>query len=219
VQGVRLLVFDLDGTLVDSIRDLAAATNATLAALAPGTPPIPVEAVRSFVGEGAKLLLRRSLDHAGLPHTVDEALPVYLERYAGRLLETTRLFPGVAEALDGLRGRTLAVLTNKPGHFSRTILAGLGVADRFARIWGAGDVPHHKPDPGGLRRLMAELGASPGETVMVGDSAVDVRTGRAAGVRTVGVTWGLRPQDLEREPPDRVVDDPREIPALLAPAA
>jgi len=219
VNDVRLLVFDLDGTLVDSVRDLTTATNATLGALAPGTPEVPVEVVRSFVGDGARMLLRRCLGHAGLPHAVDEVLPVYLDFYARCLLDTTRLFPGVREALDGLRGRTLAVLTNKPGNLSRAILSGLGVADRFARIWGAGDVPGHKPDPAGLLRLLDELKVGPREAVMVGDSAVDVKTGRAAGLRTVGVTWGLRPQDLRGDPPDLLIDDPRELPALLAPAA
>jgi len=219
VKDVRLLVFDLDGTLVDSIRDLTTATNAALGILAPGTPAIPLEVVRSFVGDGARPLLHRSLEHVRLPRTVDEALPVFLDCYSRCLLESTRLFPGVREALDRLRGRTLAVLTNKPGAFSRTILGGLGVADRFARIWGAGDVPSHKPDPAGLLRLLAELETAPREAVMVGDSAVDVRTGRAAGVRTVGVTWGLRPQDLQLEPPDLLIDDMRELPALLASAA
>jgi len=219
VKDVRLLVFDLDGTLVDSIHDLATATNAALRVLAPGTPEVPVAVVRTFVGDGARMLLRRSLEHAGLPHSVDEALPVYLDCYARCLLDTTRLFPGVREALDRLRGHTLAVLTNKPGDFSRTILAGLGVADRFARIWGAGDVPGHKPDPAGLRRLLADLGAEPRAALIVGDSAVDVGTGRAAGGRTVGVTWGLRPQDLQADPPDLLIDDLRELPPLLSSAA
>jgi phosphoglycolate phosphatase len=219
VKDVRLLVFDLDGTLVDSIRDLTTATNAALGVLAPGTPAIPLEVVRSFIGDGARVLLRRSLEHAHLPHTVDEAMPVYLDCYSRSLLDSTRLYPGVREALDRLHGRTLAVLTNKPGGLSRTILAGLGVADRFARIWGAGDVPGHKPEPAGLLRLLAELETAPGEALMVGDSAVDVKTGRAAGVRTVGVTWGFKPQDLELEPPDLLIDDMRELPTLLSTAA
>jgi phosphoglycolate phosphatase len=150
---------------------------------------------------------------------VDEALPVYLDCYSRCLLDSTRLFPGVREALDRLHGRTLAVLTNKPGGLSRTILAGLGVADRVARIWGAGDVPGHKPEPTGLLRLLAALETAPRDAMMVGDSAVDVKTGRAAGVRTVGVTWGLRPQDLQLDPPDLLIDDMRELPALLGSAA
>jgi phosphoglycolate phosphatase len=150
---------------------------------------------------------------------VDEAMPVYLDCYSRCLLDSTGLYPGVREALDRLHGRTLAVLTNKPGGLSRTILAGLGVADRFARIWGAGDVPGHKPEPAGLLRLLADLETAPGEALMVGDSAVDVKTGRAAGVRTVGVTWGFKPRDLELEPPDLLIDDMRELRALLSTAA
>jgi phosphoglycolate phosphatase len=218
MRDVGLLVFDLDGTLVDSLRDLATATNRALDRIAPGTPPLPVEEVRAFVGDGARQLLRRSLEKAGLPHTVDELLPIYLECYAACLLDTTRLFPGVPEALDRLRGRTLAVLTNKPGDLSRRVLTGLGVADRFARIYGAGDVPGHKPDPAGLLRILEELRVPSGRAVLVGDSEVDVRTGRAAGVRTVGVTYGLHPEGLRAVPPDLCIDDLRELPALLGAA-
>jgi phosphoglycolate phosphatase len=213
----RLLVFDLDGTLVDSSRDIAAAANAALGRLAPGAAAIPLDAILSFVGEGAWLLVERCLRHAGLDLSADEVLPVYLECYAERLLDTTRLYPGVTEALDGLAGSALAVLTNKPGGFSRTILEGLGVADRFARVWGAGDVPSRKPDPAGLFRLMAETGALPGETWMVGDSATDVDVARAAGVRVAGVTWGFHPGALRAAGPDRLIDHPRDFASLAAP--
>jgi phosphoglycolate phosphatase len=212
----RLLVFDLDGTLVDSSRDIAAAANAALGRLAPGTAPIPLDAVLSFVGEGARLLVERCLAHTGLGLSADEVLRVYLECYAERLLDTTHLYPGVAEALDALEGTSLAVLTNKPGDLSRAILEGLGVAPRFARVWGAGDVKARKPDPEGLRRLMSELGASAAETWMVGDSATDVEAARAAGVKAAGVTWGFHPRGLREAGPDRLFDDPRELAALAA---
>jgi len=212
----RLLIFDLDGTLVDSSRDLAAATNAALERVAPGTAPLPLAAVTSFVGEGARVLVERSLRHSGLELPADEVLPVFLECYAGRLLDTTRLYPGIAEALDALRPQTLAVLTNKPGPFSRTILEGLGVAGRFARIWGAGDVAARKPDPSGLLQLLAELAAAPGEAAMIGDSATDVATARAAGVVSVGVAWGLDPVGLRAAQPDLVLEHPRELLALAA---
>ena len=107
--------------------------------------------------------MERSLRHAGLDLSADEVLPVYIECYAERLLDTTRLYPGIAEALDALARHALAVLTNKPGDFSRRILEGLGVAPRFARVLGAGDVPSRKPDPSGLFRLMAEAQAAPGK--------------------------------------------------------
>ena len=210
----RLLVFDLDGTLVDSSRDIAAAANATLARVAPGAAAIPLEAILSYVGEGARLLIERCLSHARLDLSADEVLPVYLECYAERLLDTTRLYAGVAEALDGLAGTALAVLTNKPGDFSRSILEGLGVASRFARIWGAGDVATRKPDPGGLLRLMSDLGAGAEDTWMVGDSATDVGAGRAAGVRVAGVTWGFHPGGLRAAGPDLLIDDPRDLASL-----
>ncbi len=216
----RLVVFDLDGTLVDSSRDLASATNAALARVAPGTPAIPVETVIGFVGEGARLLVERSLRHAGLSLEPEAVLPVFFECYAERLLDTTRLYPGMATALDALaaigpRPPLLAVLTNKPGPFSRTILDGLGISARFARIWGAGDVALRKPDPGGLLQLVAELRSTPAEAWMVGDSAVDVRTGRAAGVRVAGVAWGLDPAGLRAAGPDRLLVSPAELPALV----
>lgn len=212
----RLLVFDLDGTLVDSSRDIAAAANAALGRLAPGAAAIPLDAILSFVGEGAWLLVERCLRHAGLDLSADEVLPVYLECYAERLLDTTRLYPGVAEALDALAGTTLAVLTNKPGGFSRTILEGLGVADRFAWVWGAGDVPSRKPDPEGLFRLMAEIGVSREETWMVGDSATDVDVARAAGVRVAGVTWGFHPGALRAARPDLLIDRACDLASLAA---
>lgn len=208
---VRLLVFDLDGTLVDSSRDLAASVNAAFARVAPGSPLLLPELVRSFVGDGARVLIERSLLQAGLPHAVEEVLPLFLECYRERLLETTRLYPGVLEALETLEDRLLAVLTNKPGDMSRAILAGLGVVDRFARIYGGGDVPGKKPDPAGLLRILAEAAVPPAEAAIVGDSAVDVRTGRAAGARTVGVTYGFDPASLASEPPDLLVDDLREL--------
>jgi len=212
----RLVVFDLDGTLVDSSRDIAASVNAALGRVAPGTAALSLEAVLSFVGEGAGLLVERSLRHAGLALSTEEVLPVYVDCYRERLLDTTRLYPGVAEALEALAGTTLAVLTNKPGDMSRTILDGLGVASRFARVRGAGDVPSRKPDPAGLLGLMSELGARAGETWMVGDSATDVGVARAAGTRVAGVTWGFQPAALRAAAPDRVLDLPAELADLAA---
>jgi phosphoglycolate phosphatase len=207
----RLLVFDLDGTLVDSSRDIAAAANAAVRRVTPGFAPIPLDAILSFVGEGARVLVERCLDHVGSALSADEVLPVYLECYAARLLDSTRLYPGVAEALDALVGPALAVLTNKPGDMSRAILEGLGVGARFARVWGAGDVAARKPDPAGLLDLMADLGAPAPETWMVGDSATDVGAARAAGVRVAGVTWGFHPGALRAARPDRLLDDPGEL--------
>jgi phosphoglycolate phosphatase len=210
----RLLVFDLDGTLVDSSRDIAAAANEALVRVVPGADPIPMEAILSFVGEGARLLVERCLAHVGSDFSADAFLPVYLECYRARLLDTTYLYPGIPEALDALAGPALAVLTNKPGDMSRAILGGLGVGTRFARVWGAGDVPARKPDPAGLLHLMAEIGAPADETWMVGDSATDVNAARAAGVRAAGVTWGFHPGALREARPDCLFDRPADLVAL-----
>jgi phosphoglycolate phosphatase len=216
VSGVRLVVFDLDGTLVDSCRDLATGVNRALAQVAPGQPPLPDEAVRSFVGDGAAVLISRSLARAGLALPVETVLPVFLDCYREVLLDTTRPYPGVAEALDALRDLLLAVLTNKPGDMSRTILDGLGLSRYFFSVVGGGDVAQKKPDPEGLRALMSAARAAPQQTVMVGDSAVDVATARAAGARVVGVTYGLAPASLDAEPPDLRIGDMRELPRALA---
>jgi phosphoglycolate phosphatase len=208
-------VFDLDGTLIDSTGDLAEAVNRTLARLAPGTAGLDRSVVRRLVGNGARVLVERSLREAGVTAAVDDALAIFQDCYRSCLLDTTRLYPGVAEGIALLDGRTLAVLTNKSGDMSRTILAGLGIADRFARIYGGSDLPAPKPDPAGLRLVMRDLGATPEETAMVGDLPVDVQTARTAGVWTVGVTYGFDPVGLSQSGPDRLVNDLRELKGAL----
>lgn len=216
-SDVRLVVFDLDGTLVDSVADLAHAVNDAILLLEPGAEPLPLERVRAYIGNGARRLMTRSLDAARIEIDVEASLPTFLECYRKRMLETTRLYPGVGEALARMSGRPLAVLTNKPGDMSRAILAGLGVAHHFVRVLGGGDGPAHKPDPAGLRLLMAESHSAPQETVMVGDSAIDVDTARAAGALAVGVTYGFAPESLSASPPDLLVDDLRRLSDLIAP--
>lgn len=213
----KLVVFDLDGTLVDSTQDLATAVNATLDEIAPGTQALPTDVVRSLVGNGARNLVEQSLLRAGLARPVDAVLARFLAHYRGCLLDTTRLYPGVAEGLEAVAARpgvSLAVLSNKPGELCRAILAGLGVAHHFARIAGGGDLPGRKPDPAVLLRLIAELGFRPDEALMVGDSPVDVRTARAAGVAVLGVAWGLDPGSLKGAPPDRILNALNELAEL-----
>ena len=210
-----LVVFDLDGTLVDSSLDLANAVNAALRRADPRAPALGVDTVRSFIGSGARNLVTRSLVHAGVALPPDEALPIFLEEYERRLTENTRFYPGVEDVLDRLAAHPLAVLTNKPGDMSRRILDALGAGPRFFRVYGGGDLPSRKPDPEGLQRLMAEALAAPETTVMVGDSSIDVRTGRAAGARTVGVRYGFDPESLLSEPPDALFGSLRELPAFV----
>jgi phosphoglycolate phosphatase len=215
VSQVRLVVFDLDGTLVDSAQDLATGVNEALSRVAPGRPPLSLDVVKAFVGDGAAVLIQRTLGHIGLDLPKERVLPVFLECYARHLLDTTRLYPGTLETLDRLADRTLAVLSNKPGELGRALLDGLGVGSLFARIWGPDDAGGRKPDPSGLHRLLANLGFTAAESAMVGDSGADVRAGRAAGLRTIGATWGLNPASLLAEPADRTIDDIRALPEAL----
>lgn len=211
-----LAVFDLDGTLIDSRRDLADSANALI--VERGGQPLPMEAITAMVGEGAPLLVRRALAAAGLEPDVATALPRFLELYDERLLIHTRLYDGTREALEELAPRAaLAVLTNKPQHPTERILAGLGVAPFFRWVVG-GDTPHgRKPDPAGLNYLMSAAGTGPHATVMVGDSAIDLRTARAAGTRLCLLRYGFGFQTAAGEltGDDRVIDHAAEIPTIL----
>lgn len=201
-----LVVFDLDGTLADSRADIRSGLNAALDRVRPGTPPLSPEEVRAMIGEGALRLVTRALRARGLDEAPADVLPEFLACYRERLLDETRLYPGVLETLEALAPRPMAVLTNKPGDLSRALVDGLGIARFFARVVGGGDGPPKKPDPAGLRLLMDQAAARPEETTMVGDSAIDVRTGRAAGARTVGVTFGFDPEGVRAEAPDLLLD-------------
>lgn len=187
---MTLIVFDLDGTLIDSRRDLADAANALI--VERGGQPLPVDAIAGMVGEGAPLLIARALKAAGLDLDLHAALRRFLELYDERLLVHTHLYDGTHDALEALSARAaLAVLTNKPQHPTERILDGLGIAAFFRWVVG-GDTRHgRKPDPGGLNSLMASAGTGPDGTVMVGDSAIDLRTARAAGTRICLVRYGF----------------------------
>ncbi len=198
----RLAILDLDGTLVDSLDDLAASVNHALRAV--GLPERGVAEIRTFVGEGARVLVERSV----APHAdrLEPALAAWWAHYEAHCLDATRLYPGVRALLDGAT-RVLAVHTNKPGALARKILAGLGVLERFAAVIGGDEAPR-KPDPAGVHAIRGRVGASPEDTVFVGDSAVDVATARAAGVPGVFVTWGLGSRDaLARAGAAVLVDD------------
>lgn len=189
MSATRLAVLDLDGTLLDTLDDLAASVNAAL--LAVGRPIRPRHEIERFVGEGARLLLERAVaPHAEL---AAPALAAWWRHYDVHCLDRTRPFPGIPELLTR-SGRRLAVHTNKPGRVARHILAGLGLLDRFAVVTGGDEAPR-KPSPAGTLEIMRRLGARPEETVFIGDSPTDVRTARNAGVTMVAVTWGFRPRE------------------------
>jgi phosphoglycolate phosphatase len=186
-----LIVFDLDGTLVDSRRDLADSANALIAER--GGEPLPVDDIAAMVGEGAAMLVRRALRAAGVGRDdVDVALARFLDLYDERLLAHTELYAGTREILEALAGRAhVAVLTNKPQRHTERLLAGLGVRACFRWVIG-GDTAHgRKPDPAGLRWLMFAAGVAAADTVMVGDSSIDLRTAHAAGVRCCLVRYGF----------------------------
>jgi phosphoglycolate phosphatase len=212
-KQVRLLVFDLDGTLVDSKQDLALSVNAMRVEM--GLAPLPLDLITSYVGHGVTLLVCRALGTHATSENVEKGLAFFLAYYRDHMLDHTAPYPGVAEALEKLGDHKMAVLTNKPVNFSREMLTRLGFASYFAYIYGGNSFPQKKPDPIGLHKLMEDLQISARETLMVGDSDTDVLTGRNAGVWTCGVTYGFGAHTLQKVSPDLVIDDMRELPPLL----
>jgi phosphoglycolate phosphatase len=234
VDHLKLLVFDLDGTLIDSAQDLCNSVNAALEHV--DLPHLPDPMIAGFVGNGAPMMIRRSLQAAlgtsAQPDPVDERLfaqgyDFFLAYYREHKLDFTYAYAGVLEALAALRDlhnlagvtpRTMAVLTNKPVRPARGICEGLGLADYFLHIYGGDSFPVKKPDPLGLRTLMQEAGAAPEETVMIGDSQVDVQTARNAAAWCVGCDFGFGTRTLTLTPPDVMVDTAAEWTAALTPA-
>ena len=208
-----MLVFDLDGTLVDSKQDLALSVNAMRKEM--GLAPLTLELISSYVGHGVTLLVRRSLGEQATDENVEKGLAFFLDYYRQHMLDNTAPYPGVSEVLEKLRGLKMAVLTNKPVNFSREMISRLGFAPYFSYVYGGNSFPQKKPDPVGLHKLMEDLQVSARETVMVGDSDTDIITGRNAGVLTCGVTYGFGAQTLEKVAPDLMIDDMRELPPLL----
>ncbi len=206
-----LLIFDLDGTLIDSKKDLANAANAARAHM--GMAPIADERVHSYVGNGAPVLIRRVLGAEATEAQVQEALEFFLEYYREHMLDYTALYAGVREALDRLRdaGVRMAVLTNKPVRISRAIVDGLGLGGHFRQVYGGNSFDFKKPHPIGIETLIAECGASRERTMMVGDSSVDMQTARNANVSSCGVTYGFQPESLAAVPPDLLVDRMEEL--------
>ncbi|HLN01206.1 MAG TPA: HAD-IA family hydrolase [Bryobacteraceae bacterium] len=206
-----LVIFDLDGTLIDSSRDLANSVNATRAHL--HLPPLENETVYSYVGNGAPVLIRRALGPDYTDDEVQNALLYFLGYYRDHMLDHTVLYPGVREVLDRLRdsGVRMAVLTNKPVRFSQAIIDGLGLHAHFRRVYGGNSFDQKKPHPIGIETLMTECGATRDETLMVGDSSVDVQTARNANVKVCGVTWGFQPETFAECPPDFLIHHPEEL--------
>jgi phosphoglycolate phosphatase len=210
--SLRLIVFDLDGTLIDSRADLVASVNATLAHL--GRHPLPDPVIASYIGDGVHMLVRRALGDPEHEEIVTDAVSFFLTYYRVHKLDHTYVYEGVLDALAAiarsLPDTSIAVLTNKPVRPSEEICAALRLAPHCFRIYGGNSFETKKPDPLGLETLMREAAATPEQTLMIGDSDVDVLTARNAGASVIGCRFGLAPHSLADAPPDCLVDSPAE---------
>jgi phosphoglycolate phosphatase len=208
------LIFDLDGTLVDTKADLAAATNFMLTALA--LPTLTIAQVERLVGEGARVLVARALgpQRADL---VPRGFSLFMEYYTAHLLDHTYPYPGMRELLAAAhaQGLVLSVLTNKPEVPSRAILTGLGLADFFGALVGGDTLPVCKPDPRGVYDLQRRIGVDLAATLLIGDSRIDMETGRAAGVTICGVTWGFDVEGVRTCTPQFVVDSVPQLATIV----
>ena len=209
------LAFDLDGTLIDSRRDIATAINRMRAELA--LPPVPLEQVITMVGEGARLLVERALGPGFSPRQLDAALARYLAHYEDVCLDETRAYPGVEEMLAALGGRyPLALLSNKGEALSRKVLAGLGLSHHFREILGGDSLPTRKPDPAGLHVLAGRLDVPVERLLLVGDTWIDAETAHNAGSPFALVEWGFpRPPKLAGVKADLQVTTAAELTAAL----
>lgn len=219
-HSIKLVIFDLDGTLIDSRLDLVHSVNAALRHI--GRPELPEHVIASYVGDGAPVLIQRALGGEQVDEaTVRKGLEFFLTYYKGHKLDHTTVYDGIVEALASIQAssngvpRKLAVLTNKPVNASRAIVQALGLARFFEQVYGGNSFATKKPDPEGARRLLAEMGVAAERGVMIGDSHTDIETGRNAGLWTVGVTYGFAPQTLADALPDALVDHPHELGELF----
>ena len=217
---IRLLIFDLDGTLIDSRLDLVHSVNATLRHMK--RPELPDDVIASYVGDGAPALIGRALGtEAGDEKLVRSGLEYFLSYYREHKLDHTHVYEGISEALASMQNslnglpRKMAVLSNKPVNPSRAIVEALGLGKFFPLVYGGNSFATKKPDPEGAQTILRETGSEPQEAMIVGDSGVDVLTGRNAGTWTCGVTYGFAPHTLRDALPDVLLDRPVELAELF----
>jgi phosphoglycolate phosphatase len=214
-SSVRALIFDLDGTLIDSKLDLVHSVNATLRELT--RPELPEEIISSYIGNGAPVLVAKSLGPDAPPAELDRALKFFLTHYEAHKMDNTCAYPGVAEALEHLSAMPMAVLTNKPERISVRILEALGLAKYFRAIYGGNTFSTKKPDPLGVHTILREFSARPNEALLIGDSEVDVQTARNAGIFSAIVNYGFGIHDRAAHPADLYLDRLLDlVPALSA---
>ena len=208
-----VLIFDLDGTLVDSKKDLTTSVNYVRHKF--DMSSLTEEEIARFIGNGAQMLIRRVLGPKASEENVQAGLQMFLSYYRTHMLDQTVLYPGVRQTLENLSDCRLAVLTNKPVHFSCAMLDGLGIYRCFAAIYGGNSFQQKKPDPVGIFQILSDTKGQREKTWMIGDSAVDVLTGRNAGVTTCGVTYGYATETFAGAPPDYLIDTFEELEKLV----
>jgi phosphoglycolate phosphatase len=216
VADIDLVIFDLDGTLVDTAPDIAAALAAALGAAGVAAPPLDV--VKTMVGDGGRELVRRALARAGAERDLDAVQAALLAAYRAHVSDRSVAYPGVTDAIDVLQtaGVACAVITNKPGDIARRLLQDLKLADRFVAVIGDGDGYPRKPDPGAALSLLASAGTAPARTAVIGDGLPDVRMARRLGARAIAAAWGyVAPDRLAAENPDALAPTPEEAARLV----
>jgi phosphoglycolate phosphatase len=219
LSNVRALIFDLDGTLIDSKRDLIQSVNAMLVEV--GREKLPEETISGYIGHGAPVLVGRALGGNASEAECAKALQFFLHHYEEHKLDNTCAYPEVPETLAELaQWRVpMAVLTNKPVRISVRILEAMGLANYFRAIYGGNSFETKKPDPLGANAILSELSIAPREAMVVGDSEVDIQTARNAGTLAAAVNYGFGVHDRELHPADIYIDRFSELTSLIAPAA
>jgi phosphoglycolate phosphatase len=213
---VRAFLFDLDGTLIDSKLDLVNSVNFMLREMQ--REILPLATVASYIGHGAPRLVADALGPDAAEADRKRGLEIFLAHYGEHNLDATRAYPGVVEGLEALQDRPMAVLTNKPKKMSVNILEALDLLKFFRAVYGGDSFEKRKPDPAGARAILKDLGASPHEAAMVGDSDVDIKTARNAGMLAIAVNYGFGQHDRQTQPADHYVDSLQEIAALALPS-